>query len=325
MSVMAPRIDLRRASVGLMVPLLGCGAEPPETARATQAIVGGAVTTSHPAVVRVESSGLRCTGTLVAPRVVLTAKHCVQSPRAAGPDAPWAFSVRVRAAGDGGREAETSVGVVRVRTTPGAYAQADTALAELAGADVATLTLADAPNVTPRALGAAPRPGDAVTAAGYGLDARGEGGVLRAATTRVRAVSGDVASTDPVTCDGDSGGPLLDDAGAVVGVLSGAVGACGAGESRYTLTRAAASLVAEARCESEGDCASRGDAAVARDDLGSRAPSADCAVSPAHTAHRGWTFLLGVAIARRRRRTTRASRSAARGRATGQITTGGLG
>jgi hypothetical protein len=256
----------------------------------------------------------------------------VQRHRANAPDAPWSVSVRVRGEGDGGREEETAIAVVRGRTLPGSYAQAATALGELAGADVAALTLARAAAAAPLDLGPAPRPGDAMIAAGFGLDERGADGVLRAATTRVRAVSGDVASTDPVTCDGDSGGPLLDRDGAVVGVLSGAVGACGAGESRYTLAGAAAALVAAARCESGDGCPHGGDASLTRDDLGAPGASPSCGVSSVGGRRRGpaprvcgGICLLGIALARRRRRTTRPRRASASGRAPSLTTTGGLG
>jgi len=78
----------------------GCG-EPidPALAVGRQAVVGGAIDLGSPAVGALvpvspicgepaEASPVTCTGTLVAPRVVLTAAHCVE-----GADTPQVLSV----------------------------------------------------------------------------------------------------------------------------------------------------------------------------------------------------------------------------------------
>jgi len=146
-----------------------------------------------------------------------------------------------------------------------------------------------------------------MVAVGYGANERGLDGVLRVATTRVRAVRGAVLAADPVTCAGDSGGPLLDAQGRLAGVLSGAVGRCGEGESRYTLIHAAAAIVEAARCETGEGCAT--DAGGARSPGASvaAAPGAACSVgAPASRGRRSmprwtsWAACLGVVATRRR-------------------------
>lgn len=327
-------MDPQRATVGLAVTLLGCGAERVATGRLVQAIVGGSPSEGLRAVVRVEApdEGRRCTGTLVARRVVLTAKHCVQRPGAAAPDPPWSLRVGIRREGDAGADAFSSFDVVAVQSVPGAYASAVSALSDLAGADVAVLVLGRVPDVAPLLLAEAPMTGDTLVAAGYGADERGVDGVLRAASAQVRAVAGNTVSTDPVTCDGDSGGPLLDGQGHVAAVLSGAVGTCGTGDSRYTLARAARDLVDAARCASGEGCG--GDAAVSLDAGGVTPQGTRCSVLVAGAGQRGGRnaargqgiaagSLAAWVMARRRGRPGRTSNGANRGAAT-EATAGGL-
>jgi secreted trypsin-like serine protease len=65
----------------------------------------------------------------------------------------------------------------------------------------------------------------------------GLGGELEVTRVAPRAMERDQIFTAPVTCDGDSGGPLFDDRGAIVGVASWRTpGRCGTGASVFTRT-----------------------------------------------------------------------------------------
>lgn len=58
---------------------IGCAMPVDESVASTsEAIVGGSVTTAFPEVVLIDMSSGKCTGTLIGPKIVLTAGHCVQ-------------------------------------------------------------------------------------------------------------------------------------------------------------------------------------------------------------------------------------------------------
>ena len=82
----------------------------------------------------------RCTGTLISPHVVLTAKHCVQAEDAERPYSPGVLTV-----GFGDRVGATRiVRAARVYTTPGVYTtSATTGLGgALVGVDIGIIVLA---------------------------------------------------------------------------------------------------------------------------------------------------------------------------------------
>jgi hypothetical protein len=88
----------------------------PDDAVVEAPIVDGMRETGEPAVVALMGVTGLCTGTLIAPQLVLTAKHCVVPERAAGPIPPSLVTVGI---GDRVFGATRSLAVREIVTTPG--------------------------------------------------------------------------------------------------------------------------------------------------------------------------------------------------------------
>ncbi|MFO0711433.1 MAG: S1 family peptidase [Sandaracinus sp.] len=218
----------------LCITLSGCAADP--VARSEQPIVGG-TRGGNPSVLWLydTSLGAMCTASLIAPRVILTAKHCVQHSGATGPAPASNFIIGT---GDNvGRG--SSYRAVSVYTTPGTWTEGGrTGLSgALVGVDVALIVLASEVTglepiplmrTSPRGLA-----GQTFTATGFGQIPSGSAGVKYTTTGTIQSTDSSLIYVGAVTCQGDSGGPMITEAGEIAGVVSFGTGSCGSGYGAY--------------------------------------------------------------------------------------------
>jgi trypsin len=247
----------RTLAAGLLgaLALAGCasaGASPDdsqgwdvETGQAEQPIVGAETDTQHTAVLAVTSVLRRtqalCTGTLIAPNLVLTAQHCV---------AETDELVNCQSSEFGAAYSADNI-YVSPDTTLNRFAdfypvrdvEVPPGNGDVCGRDIALIILNGQFSNTIQPM--APRldspvaAGELYTAVGFG-DALDEGdpGVRRfrdglevacgpAQCRQPSALTSTEFIGDKSVCEGDSGGPALDDAGNILGVVSRGEENCG--------------------------------------------------------------------------------------------------
>jgi len=232
----------------LVLPLVwACSAAPSSETEAsrTQAIVGGTLDTEHHNVFGTVShvGGLvgSCTATLIAPNLLLTARHCITAGehsavicgRAEFGETLPANQIFATNAVDFDASTRWFKGLEVAVPTEGD---------DLCGFDVALITL-DSNVPASVAVPAVPRIdrevqlGEAYAAVGYGVRENGRAGQRRfLGDLSVECEPGRCGSSvkasefvgDAGICEGDSGGPALDSDGKVVGIVSRGLEDCGA-------------------------------------------------------------------------------------------------
>jgi secreted trypsin-like serine protease len=208
----------------LLVVTLIAGCSPSaDLGSSSAAIIGGTPDDGDPAVVGLVVRSLRCTkdrppptctGTLIAPRVVLTAAHCLDNRR------PSDLRVLVGSSRDTG----TLLDVDEARVHP----SWDPSTQRF---DIALLRLTAPALVAPTSV-ATLEPstfvGTDVRLVGFGLDESATSGRKRSGTAHVSSIDSEVFRYVPgpsMSCGGDSGGPVFVDGG-LVGVTRSGDAAC---------------------------------------------------------------------------------------------------
>ena len=222
------------------------------------AIIDGTLSPDHPGVVYLHdpASPRSCSGTVIAPRVVVTAKHCLMDTLATD----WIVAVGDVTGPEEERIAEYAVADMRLAGDPAVLVQGD-------GEDIAVVLLAEdfGYEIIPWA---AVLPADFVLGSDVTLRAYGDtdptdqiviGTRMERSATAYDILPGTFAA-DVGGCNGDSGGPGLDAHGTVVGVASYAdLPACG-GWTRFERVDVQAALIQAAIDETGGVGDGDGDA-----------------------------------------------------------------
>jgi V8-like Glu-specific endopeptidase len=201
---------MHRAPLAAALLVVGCAVEPsPELGSDQAAIVNGQLATGDPAVVALTTRGQQfCTGTVVAPRVVVTAAHCLPPNIELSTSAIEIFF---------GNDVDQG-GTFIAATIANAH---ESWTIDAIPNDIGLVALSEDAPVTPMAMIATGEPaaaGEQVRLVGFGITEAngGDNGVKREGTGTIASADAStiyLAASPSLTCNGDSGGPMFVDRG----------------------------------------------------------------------------------------------------------------